>query len=116
MRAMHARPYVPPLPDRVIKNRLGAAANGRERSDLGTAGNSRLLGVGRRAIELIQIYIVENSIWPSRSSNGFRFTHHQSNLFVAAHQDVKPGLTYCNTNPICSSSSTHANRSGTKSG
>lgn len=73
-------------------------------------------GVGRRAIELIQIYIAENSIWPSRSSNRFRFTRHQSNLFVGAHQDVKPGLTYCNTNPICSFGATRANRSVTQSG
>lgn len=49
-------------------------------------------GVGRRAIELMQIYIVENSIWPFRSSYCFRFTRHQSNLFVGAHQDVRPGL------------------------
>lgn len=73
-------------------------------------------GVGWRAIELIQIYIVENSIWPAGSSNCFRFTRHQSNLFVGAHQDVKTGLTHCNTNPICSFSATRANRSVTQSG
>lgn len=73
-------------------------------------------GRRRRAIELIQIYIVENSIWPSRSSNRFRFTRHQSNLFVGAHQDVKPGLTYCNTNPICPFSGTRANRGVRPSG
>lgn len=73
-------------------------------------------GRRRRAIELIQIYIVENSIWPSRSSNHFRFTRHQSNLFVGAHQDVKPGLTYCNTNPICPFSGTRANRGVRQSG
>lgn len=47
---------------------------------------------GWGAIELIQIYIVENSICPFGSSNCFRFTHHQSNLFVGAHQDVAPGV------------------------
>lgn len=49
-------------------------------------------GVGREAIELMQIYIVENSICPSGSSNCFGFTRHQSNLFVCAHQDVAAGL------------------------
>ena len=59
--------------------------NSREQShDLSGGG----AGVGRRAIELIQIYIVENSIWPFRSSSCFRFAHHQSNLFVGAHQYV----------------------------
>lgn len=49
-------------------------------------------GVERGAIELIQIYIVENSICPFDSSKCFRFTRHQSNLFVGAHQDVRLGL------------------------
>lgn len=63
--------------------------NSREQShDLSGGG----AGVGRGAIELIQIYIVENSICPFGSSNCFKFTRHQSNLFVGAHQDVRAGL------------------------
>lgn len=97
-RGRFSSPYVQLHLHRVIKNRLGAAANGQERL---LSWNSReqshdlsggRAGVGRRAIELIQIYIVENSICPFRSSNCFRFTRHQSNLFVGAHQDVRPGL------------------------
>lgn len=48
--------------------------------------------IGWGAIELIQIYIVENSICSFGSSKCFRFTRHQSNLFVGIHQDVRVGL------------------------
>lgn len=63
--------------------------NSREQSDDLSGGRA---GAGRGAIELIQIYIVENSICPFSSSKCFRFTRHQSNLFVGTHQGVRPGL------------------------
>lgn len=64
--------------------------NSREQShDLSSSSRA---GVGCGAIELTHFYIVENSICPFGSSNCFRFTRHQSNLFVGAHQDVRTGL------------------------
>lgn len=88
-------PYVQLHPSTVIKNRLGCRSKWPWAIVPWNGGGTITCfkrRVGQGAIELIQIYIVENSICPSGSSNCFGFTRHQSNLFVCAHQDVTAGL------------------------